>query len=76
MKNKTKYTDETMKFEIIDDFLPSPAELATKEENIKVTITLSKDSVEFFKEWAEKKHGHYQTMIRKVLDHYVAHYQH
>lgn len=76
MKKKIKYTDEPMNFKIIDDFLPSPEKLAEKDQNVKVTLTLSKDSVDFFKEWANKQHGHYQTMIRKVLDHYVAHYQH
>jgi len=75
MKKKIKYTDEPMKFKAIDDFLPSPEKLALKEENVKVTITLSKVSIEFFKKYAKKTHGHYQAMIRRVLDHYVAHYQ-
>jgi len=63
-----------MKLEAIDDFLPPPEQLALKEENIKVTLTLSKTSLEFFKKYANQMHGHYQTMIRRVLDHYVAHY--
>jgi predicted DNA binding CopG/RHH family protein len=75
MKKKTKYTDEPMDLKIIDDFLPSPDRLALKEENIRITITLSKASIEFFKKYARKTHGHYQAMIRRVLDHYVAHYQ-
>ena len=64
-----------MKFEVTDDFLPPPEQLALKEENVKVTLTISKSSLEFFKKYAHKMHGHYQTMIRKVLDSYVAHYQ-
>lgn len=64
-----------MDFEIINDFLPPPERLALKDENTKVTITLSKSSVEFFKQCAEKQHSHYQTMIRRILDYYVAHYQ-
>ena len=64
-----------MNFEIINDFLPPPEKLALKDENAKVTITLSKSSVECFKQWAEKQDSHYQTMIRRVLDYYVAHYQ-
>lgn len=75
MKKKIKYTDEPMKFEIIDDFLPPPEKLALKEENVKVTLTLSKTSLEFFKKYAKRMHGHYQTMIRTVIDRYVAHYQ-
>ena len=75
MKKRIKYSDEPIKFKVVDDFLPSPEGLALKEENVKVTISLSKSSVNFFKGWAEKKHSHYQTMIRRILDHYVAHYQ-
>jgi hypothetical protein len=37
------------KLRIVDDFLPSPEDLVFKEENVKVTITLSKSSVDFFK---------------------------
>ena len=75
MKRKIKYSNEPMDFEVIDDFLPSPDRIALKEENVRVTITLSRASVEFFKEHAKKAHGHYQTMIRRILDYYVAHYQ-
>lgn len=75
MKKRIEYTNEPMNFEIISDFLPPPERLALKDENAKVTITLSKSSVEFFKQWAEKQHSHYQTMIRRVIDYYVAHYR-
>ena len=75
MKKKIKYTDESMNFKVIEDFLPSPEKFAMKEENVKVTITLSKTSIEFFKKYAKKSHGHYQAMIRRILDRYVAHYQ-
>ena len=73
MKRK-KYTDEPMEFELTEDFLPSPDKLILREDNVKVTLTLSKSSIKFFKKWATRKHGHYQTMIRKVLDRYVARY--
>jgi len=76
MKTKTKkikYTDEPLgKLRIVDDFLPSPEDLAFKEENVKITITLSKSSVNFFKEEAKKNHTQYQRMIRRLLDHYTA----
>ncbi len=50
MKEKIKYTDEPMgKVKVISDFLPSPEELAFKDETVKVTIALSKTSVDFFK---------------------------
>jgi predicted DNA binding CopG/RHH family protein len=75
MKKRIKYTDEPIALEVIDDFLPPPDKLALKQENVKVTITLSKASVDFFKKHAKKQRGHYQTMIRRVLDYYVAHYR-
>ncbi|HBU09106.1 MAG TPA: CopG family transcriptional regulator [Candidatus Omnitrophica bacterium] len=75
MRKKIKYTDEPMEFKIIKDFLPPPEEMALRGENVKVTIQLSKASIEFFKKWAQKQHSHYQTMIRNILDYYTANYQ-
>jgi predicted DNA binding CopG/RHH family protein len=74
MKEKIKYTDEPMgKVKVIPDFLPSPKELALKDETVKVTISLSKSSVEFFKKEARKYDTQYQKMIRRLLDEYTAH---
>lgn len=74
-KKKQKYTNEKIgKVKIIDDFLPSPDELVMKEETVKVTLSLSKASVEYFKDLAEKKHTQYQKMIRILLDKYASHY--
>ena len=75
MKKKIKYRDEPIEFEVVDDFLPPPEKLALKEENVKVTITLSKESVSFFKKVAGKQRFPYQKMIRRVLDHYAARYK-
>jgi predicted DNA binding CopG/RHH family protein len=52
--------------------LPSPEELALKKENTKVTISLSSESVAYFKEVAKKHHLQYQKIIRELLDEYVA----
>ena len=74
MKAKVKYTDEPMgKVKVIADFLPSPEELALKDETVKVTIALSKTSVDFFKNEAKKYNTQYQKMIRRLLDEYAAH---
>jgi len=74
MKRKTKYTDEPIgKVRVVPDFLPSPEELALKDETIKVTIALTKTSVEFFKKEAKKYNTQYQRMIRRLLDEYAAH---
>jgi hypothetical protein len=72
MSAKIKYTDEPLgEIRIISDFLPSPDELAFREESVKVTISLSKRSVNFFKSQATKHHTQYQRMIRQLLDAYV-----
>ena len=74
MTRKIKYTNEPMgKVRVIPDFLPSPEELALKDETIKVTIALSKTSVDFFKKEANKYNTQYQKMIRRLLDEYTAH---
>ena len=61
------------KVRIVSDFLPSPKDLVLKDETVKVTISLSKASVEFFKEEARKHKTQYQKMIRRLLDEYTAH---
>jgi predicted DNA binding CopG/RHH family protein len=72
MKKKITYTDEPMgKARVIPDFLPSPEQLAFKEEKVKVTISLSKASLDFFKEQAELHNTAYQKMIRNLLDTYA-----
>ncbi len=72
MSKKIQYTDEPIgEFRVISDFLPSPEELAFREESVKVTIALSKKSVDFFKAEAGKHHTQYQRMIRQLIDAYV-----
>lgn len=73
MKAKVKYNDGPIgDVKVVRDFLPSPDELAFKEEQVKVTIGLSKSSVDFFKKQAKRNHTQYQKMIRRLLDVYVA----
>lgn len=72
MSAKIKYTNEPLgKIQVVADFLPSPAELAFREEGVKVTLALSKKSIEFFKSEATKHHTQYQRMIRRLIDAYV-----
>ena len=61
------------KVKITRDFLPSPSELALKDETVKVTIALSKSSIDYFKNEAKKYNTQYQKMIRRLLDEYTAH---
>jgi hypothetical protein len=80
MKRKIKYTEgpkalskmKTVK--IVPDFLPEPEDLVLREEGVKVTLALSKRSVEFFKKEAQKHHTQYQRMIRRLLDVYAEHH--
>jgi predicted DNA binding CopG/RHH family protein len=72
--DQQKYSDEPIgKVKVVGDFLPSFEELALKDETVKVTIGLSKTSVDFFKKEAKKYNTHYQKMIRRLLDEYAAH---
>jgi len=62
------------KITIVKDFLPPPSELVIPNEPVKVTITLSRRSVEFFKREARIHRSKYQKMIREVLDRYTEKY--
>jgi predicted DNA binding CopG/RHH family protein len=76
MSTKIKYTDEPLgELKVISDFLPVPEELAFQDDTVKVTITLSRSSVEFFKREAKKHRTQYQKMIRRLLDVYTQKHQ-
>jgi hypothetical protein len=73
MSKRIRYSDESIgEIKLVPDFLPSPEELALKNEQTKVTIALSSESVAFFKAAAKKHHTQYQKMIRQLLDEYVS----
>jgi predicted DNA binding CopG/RHH family protein len=76
MKKDNRYSDEPLgDIRVIDDFLPPPEKLVFKEDNVKVTLGLSRRSIEFFRREAKKHHTQYQKMIRRLLDFYVARQQ-
>ncbi len=76
MKNKIKYTDGPVgKLKVVKDFLPPPEQLALREDNVKITISLKKESVDFFKKKAKESHTSYQKMIRQIVDLYASHYR-
>ncbi|MCY3752085.1 MAG: CopG family transcriptional regulator [Gammaproteobacteria bacterium] len=73
MSRQIQYTDEPIgDFRQVVDFLPSPEELKLKSETTKITISLSSESLAYFKEVARANHIQYQKMIRQLLDDYVA----
>jgi hypothetical protein len=75
MKHVRKYTDEPLgRIEVMEDFLPPPDKLVLREDGVKVTISLSKRSVDFFKAHAAQSKVPYQRMIRTLLDSYADKY--
>ncbi len=75
MSENVKYTNEPLgNLKVVPDFLPRPEDLVFQDEGVKVTIALSKRSVEFFKGEAQKHHTRYQRMIRRLLDAYAEHH--
>lgn len=75
MKKKIKYSDEKIgEIEVIKDFLPKPENLVFKENTVKITLNLSKSSIDFFKGIARKNGSQYQKIIRNLLDKYTSHY--
>ena len=76
MKNKIKYSNGPKgELKVVADFLPPPDQLVLKEENVKITISLKKSSVEFFKREAHKNRTSYQKMIRQLVDWYTIKHQ-
>lgn len=75
-RKKVKYTNEPIEeIQIVEDFLPKPGDLILKDESIKVTLALSKSSIDFFKQQAKQHHSKYQKMIRALLEQYAAYYK-
>lgn len=56
---------------IVKDFLPPPSQLVLRDDNVKVTLSLSRRSIDFFKREAKKQHVPYQKMIRALVDGYA-----
>jgi hypothetical protein len=75
MNAKIKYTNEPLGSpKVVADFLPRPEDLAFQDAGVKITIALSKRSVDFFKIEAQKNNTQYQRMIRRLLDAYAEHH--
>ncbi|MBV6513535.1 MAG: hypothetical protein FMNOHCHN_03070 [Ignavibacteriaceae bacterium] len=76
MKKKITYSEgEIGEVEVVRDFLPRPEDLVLKDDTVKVTINLSRSSLEFFKKIAKKNGSKYQKVIRNLLDSYSGHYR-
>ena len=76
MRKRIVYTDEPLgPVRIVKDFLPPPEALAFREDEVKVTLALSRRSVAFFKAHAARHKAPYQRMIRRLVDEYVARHE-
>jgi len=62
---------EIGRVQVVEDFLPAPADLVPREDNVKVTLSLSRRSLEFFRREAKKQRVPYQRMIRALVDTYA-----
>jgi hypothetical protein len=76
MKRKSKYSNEPLgRLEVVSDFLPPPDQLVLRDDGVKITISLSRRSVDFFKRHAARSKVPYQKMIRSLLDGYAKHHE-
>lgn len=67
-----KYTaGEIGRLRVVEDFLPPPDQLVPREDHVKVTLSLSKRSLDYFKREAKKRRVPYQRMIRSLVDMYA-----
>lgn len=73
MSRKTvRYTaGEIGRVRVVKDFLPAPDALVPREDAVKVTLALSRRSVDFFKRAAKRRRVPYQRMIRALVDAYA-----
>lgn len=75
LKNKNKYKNisnwDEINLKEAGDFLPKPEDLVYKSKLKKVTLSLSEESLEFFKNKAKELNSSYQPMIRNLLDEYT-----
>lgn len=55
----------------LPDFLPPPSQLVRREDMVKVTLALSRASVDFFCAAAKRQGVPYQRMIRPLVDEYA-----
>ncbi len=73
--DKVQYAEDVGELDSIGprvaDTLPPPNQLVISDDGVKVTLTLSRDSVEFFKPAARNNHVSYQRMIRSLVDEYT-----
>ncbi len=77
MSKNITYSDEPLGDLLeVADFLPPPDQLVLRQKNTRVTLSLSNESLAYFKALAAKHHLSYQKLIRELLDAYVEEHRH
>ncbi len=72
MSTKINYKNEPLdRLQVMPNFLPSPEELALREEGVKGTMALSKKASIFFKSGATENQTQYPRMFRRLIDAHV-----
>lgn len=71
MKKEIVYTDEPMELGRDVDILPSPEEMAAMIRTERATLTLTKATLDFFREKAAQENVSYTALIRNTLDAYT-----
>lgn len=67
-----KYTaGQIGRLRVIEDFLPPPDDLVPREDTVKVTLSLSRRSLDFFEREARKRRVPYQRLIRALVETYA-----
>ena len=69
MSRKISYIDEPIRAEIVTDFLPPPEPLVMNEDGIKITIALSRNSVDVIASAAKQSSA---LFFQSFLDCHVA----
>jgi predicted DNA binding CopG/RHH family protein len=68
---------EVGRVKVVEDFLPPPdalvlrKNLVLRENNVKVTLSRSRRSIDYFKRAARQRRVPYQRMIRALVDAYA-----
>jgi hypothetical protein len=78
MKKQIKYTEappelrESIKRSIrVPDFLPSPEILASKSKTTKITLELTQENADYFKQEAQRQYLTYPRLIERLVNAYA-----
>ena len=59
---------DTLGARVLADFLPPPERLRLHEDDVEVTLALSRQSFELLKQEARRRHVSYRKVIRTLIE--------